>query len=181
MRAKFVTATIIATAFSVAGCTPPSFPVNYAPSSTLTASGTVEVADFEYVPATKHEVDPNQLKNTALGSIKVDQNVSELYRNAVFTELRFVGIKVTGGNKKLSGKINEFLVDDLGGSVDWTLDVDYVVTDATTGTAVYRSEKGTKKTHQMKSAGAFPVSLNQVIRENIEALIQDPDFIKAIN
>ena len=110
---------------------------------------------------------------------RMDKNVDVFFRDAVFTELRFVGINVNGGNLRLSGEIKEFLVDDLGFSVDWTLDVHYVVTNASTGAVVYDSEKVTKN-NTSKFLNAF-VSLDNQIKENIESLIKDPAFIKAIN
>ena len=66
----------------------------------------------------------------------------------------------------------------MGYSVDWTVDVDYVVKDAS-GKVIYESDKLTKN-HTAKFANAF-VALNMQIKDNIEALIKDPDFAKAIN
>ncbi|MGD0192712.1 MAG: hypothetical protein ABSD74_18390 [Rhizomicrobium sp.] len=167
-----------ALAIALTGCSTAPIPVDYAPSSTLSASGSVQVADFKYMPAISGKMKPNQIHNTAMGSVLLDKNVDAFYRNAVFTELRFVGVSVGGGNKQLTGTINEFLIDDLGYSVDWTVDVDYVVKDAN-GTVLYEADKLTKN-HTAKFANAF-VALNMQIKSNIEALISDPAFIKAIH
>jgi uncharacterized lipoprotein len=97
----------------------------------------------------------------------------------MLTELRFVGVKIDGSNRQLKGEIREFLIDDLGFSVDWTVDVNYVVTDKATGSVLYQTEKS-KKNSTSKFAnplGAF----NEQIKGNIEDLIKDPNFIKAIN
>jgi uncharacterized lipoprotein len=163
---------------SLAGCAHP-VPVNYSPGSTLTADGTIEVADFKYMPALNGSVTPNQLKNTALGAIKIDRNVDSFYRDAVFTELRFVGIKTANSHVQLSGEIKEFFIDDLGYSVDWRVDVRYLVKDKSSGTVTYDAEKVVTD-HTAKGINAFE-TINRQIRTNVEALIKDPDFIKAIN
>lgn len=162
----------------LAGCVD-TVPIDYSPSSTLTATGTVEVADFRYLPALNGRVAANQLRNTAIGDIKLNQNVDKFYRDAVFKELRFVGVRVAGSDVKLTGDIKEFLVDDLGYSVDWTIDVRYVVTNKATNAITYDSEKVTKN-NTAKFANAFG-ALTQQMKFNIEELIKDPAFIKAMN
>jgi uncharacterized lipoprotein len=175
---RFAWILVASAGLALSGCVN-TVPVSYAPSSTLTASGAVDVGDFKYLPAAEGKVKPNQLKNTAVGGIHLDQDISVFYRNAVFTELRFVGVKVASDNVRLIGEIKEFLVDDLGYSVDWTVDVRYIVTNKTTGAVLYDSEKVTKnKTNKFVNA---LVALNQQMKANIEALIQDPAFTKSIN
>jgi len=161
----------------VSGCAE-SIPIEYTPSSTLTAAGAVKVGDFAYEPTLKGKMKPNQIHNTAMGTVLLDKNVDVFYRNAVFTELRFVGVKVGTGDKTLTGDIKEFLIDDLGYSVDWTIDVDYRITDSA-GAVVYESDKFTKN-HTSKFANAIG-ALQQQMKVNIEELIKDPAFIKAIN
>jgi hypothetical protein len=168
---------VVALAMGLGGCTG-TVPVDYTPSSTLTAVGAVQVGDFRYLPSIEGKYKPNQLHNTAMGTILLDKNVDVFFRNAVFTELRFVGVKVGTGDRQLTGSIKEFLIDDLGYSVDWTVDVDYVVKDAS-GTVVFEADKLTKN-HTAKFANAF-VALNMQIKDNVESLIKDPGFIKAIN
>lgn len=162
----------------LSGCVADTIPIEYTPSSTLTASGSIKVGDFAYLPAIQGKMKPNQIHNTAMGEVLLDKNVDVFFHNAVFTELRFVGVKVGSGDKVLTGDIKEFLIDDLGYSVDWTIDVDYKVTDAS-GTVVYRGEKSAKN-HTSKFVNALG-ALSQQIKLNIEALIQDPAFVKAIN
>jgi hypothetical protein len=179
MRVSTTAAAVILGAI-LTGCgTVTTAPVIYTPSSTLTATGAVEVGNFKYLPAIDGKLKPNQLKNTAFEDIMLDQNVDKYFRDAVFTELRFVGVKVESNNHRLSGEINEFLVDDLGYSVDWTVDVRYVIINKATAKVVYDSDKITKN-RTAKFLNPF-VALNQQIKANIEALIQDPAFIEAIN
>jgi hypothetical protein len=170
-------AAVAALAVALSGCTG-TVPVDYSPSSTLSASGTLQVGDFRYLPSINGKYKPNEVHNTAMGQILFDKNVDTFIHNAVFLELRQVGIKVGAGDKKLTGDIKEFLIDDLGYSVDWTVDIEYFIKDAS-GKTIYDSDKVTKN-RTAKFANAF-VAMNIQIKENIEALIKDPDFIKAIN
>jgi hypothetical protein len=176
MKMRIAMALAVA-AFALSGCVD-TIPIEYAPSSTLSAAGAVKVGDFTYLPATQGKVKPNQIHNTALGNVLLDKNIDVFFRNAVFTELRFVGVKVDAGDRTLRDEIREFLIDDLGYSVDWTIDVDYKVTD-TTGKVIYESDKSAKnRTSKFSNAlGA----LTQQMKLNIESLIRDPAFIKAIN
>lgn len=160
---------------TLTGCVS-TLPVNYAPSSTLSASGSVAVVPFTYAPAKSGKVEANQIRNTAMGNIHFEQNVDIIFRDAVFKELRFVGVKVDDPNRKLSGEIQEFLIDDLGYHVDWTLTVKYHVS-AADGTA-YEATK-TIKRKTAKFANVFG-ALNETIKMNIEELIKDPAFVAAI-
>jgi hypothetical protein len=163
-------------AFTMAGCQ--TAPVDYSPTSTMIAKGAVQVGDFRYLPALNGKVKPNQLRNTALGPILLTPHIDTFYRDAVFKELRFVGVNISDSKVQLSGDIVDFLVDDLGFSVDWKIDVKYVVKNAS-GTTIYEGEKFTNN-NTAKFANAFQV-LNTQIRLNIEELLKDPAFIKAIN
>jgi uncharacterized lipoprotein len=174
-----IAAAMVAVAVGVGGCAgTDTVPVDYSPSSTLTATGAVQIATFNYLPSINGKMKPNQLRNTAMGDILLNKTISAYFHDALFTELRFVGVKVGSGNVQLSGDIKEFLVDDLGYSIDWTVDVHYVVKDSG-GKVIYDSEKVTKN-RTAKFANAF-VALNQQVKQNIESLITDADFIKAIN
>jgi hypothetical protein len=176
MKIMFAASAVVL-ALAVSGCTA-TIPIEYNPSSTLTARGAVMVGDFAYEPGLKGKMKPNEIHNTAMGTVLLDKNIDVFYRNAVFTELRFVGVKVGTGDKTLTGDIKDFLIDDLGYSVDWTIDVDYKVTDAS-GATVYESDKLTKN-HTSKFANAIG-ALQQQMKLNIEELIKDPDFVKVIN
>ncbi len=167
---------------ALSGCATGPLPINYAPSSVKTATGALSVSDFTYLPSAPtaaKPVAPNVIRNTAMGTIKIDRPVSVFVRDAVFAELRFVGIKTNDPGKVLSGEIQEFLIDDLGYSVDWTLRVRYVVRDGTSQQTVFESVKNTQR-HTAKFGNPFG-ALNETIKLDVEQLLDDPDFIKAIN
>jgi len=162
-------------AITLSGCAS-TMPVYYAPSSVLSASGSVSVMPFTYAPAQSGKVKWNQIRNTAMTRILLDQNVDVMFRDAVFKELRFVGVKVGNSNRHLFGEIQEFAVDDLGFTVDWTLTVKYRVV-ASNSTA-YEGTKEIKR--RTAKAPNFSGALNETIKLNIEELIKDPAFVSAI-
>jgi len=162
-------------AIALSGCAT-TIPVNYSPSSTMTVSGAVAVAPFTYLPATTGAVKSNQIRNTAIGNAMFDQNIDVLVRDSVFKELRFVGVNVLDQDKKLTGEIQEFLIDDLGFSVDWTLRVKYIVTDPSG--VKYESVKETKR-NTNKFVNVFG-SLNETIKLNVEDLLKDPAFVQTM-
>lgn len=216
LSARFIGRSAILASFALlAGCgnIPNTLPVQYSPSSAISAEGTVEVGDFTYAPNKKEAVEQpksqryanaglstsqqasapnstsdyrapqiaaNQIRNTAIGSILLERDVKDFVRDATFTELRFIGVKVNGNQQRriLNGDVEEFLVDDLGYSVDWTLRIAYVVTDKATQKPVYSQTKEIKR--RTNKFANFFTSLNDSIRLSTEALAQDPNFLSAI-
>lgn len=176
IKSIFVAASLLLTTL-VTGCASTSIPLNYAPSSVMSSSGAVAVNDFKYLPAISGQVAVNQIRNTALGELKFDKNIDEFFRDAVFAELRFVGMKLDSPDRNLSGDIVEFLIDDLGYSIDWTLTVKYVVTNSA-GKALYESEKVTsRKTDKFVNVFA---SLNETIKLNVEEVLKDQAFVRVV-
>lgn len=206
---------ILASIALLAGCgnVPNTLPVQYSPSSVISAEGAVEVGDFTYEPNKKEtaeqpksqryanaglstsqqasspnsagsyrapQIAPNQVRNTAIGNILLEKDVKDFVRDATFAELRFIGVKVNGNQQRrlLTAEVEEFLADDLGYSVDWTLRIAYVVTDKATQKPVYTQTKETKR--RTNKFANFFTSLNDSIRLSTEALAKDPDFLSVI-
>lgn len=177
MGKKFAVLAMLAASALLSGCATAPLSINYAPSSTMSASGNVDVEAFTYLPGANGTVKPNQVRNTAMGNAYFDETIDVMVRDAVFTELRFVGVDVGDDNPtKLTGEIQEFLMDDLGYSVDWTLRIKYTLTDAT-GTT-YESVKEIQR-NTNKFANIFG-SFNETIKLNVEELLKDPAFLEAI-
>ena len=159
---------------TLAGCTT-LVPLNYSPSSVLSASGSLSVAEFQYLPALNGKVQMNQIRNTAISTPEFDQEIHVFFRDAVFKELRFVGIKLDNKARILTGEIRDFLIDDLGYNIDWSLKVLYRV--KASDKILYESESVTKR-RTAKFVNSFGAR-NEVIKLNIDELIKV--FIKAIN
>jgi hypothetical protein len=165
-----------------AACGSAPVPVNYAPSSILSNTGSLSVAPFSYAPAepaAPHPVAADQIRNTAMGDVRIDREVRVFVRDAVFAELRFTGIKTDDRTRTLNGQIEEFLMDDLGYSVDWTLRIKYWLTDSATRKTVVVTVKEIRRT-TAKFVNIFG-ALNETIKLNVEALMVDPAFRQAIN
>lgn len=181
---KYPRVVLSATALSgvlLAGCAAPPIPTNYAPSSVKSANGSLSVSDFKYLPSepsSERNVPADVIRNTAIGTIKIDKDVNKYVRDAVFSELRFVGIKTNDKNHVLTGEIQEFLIDDLGYSVDWTLRIKYILTDASSKAVVYDSVKETKR-KTAKFANTFG-AMNETVKLNVEELLNDSRFLGAI-
>lgn len=153
----------------MSGCASTPLTLNYAPSSTLSVEGQVAVGDFKYLPGQLNDkVKSNQIRNTALGSVVFEKNIDEYIETALFLESRFVGIKLNEQAQSIHGEINEFLIDDLGFSIDWTLDIRYVLDGCYDETHVLN-----KRTDKF---GDVFGNLNEVIKLNIEMLLDDEAF-----
>ncbi|GKS97703.1 hypothetical protein [Acidovorax sp. SUPP2825] len=182
-RRIFAVLFALSVAFSLVGCgTPTGLTIDYAPSSTKTAQGNINVGDFKYSavnPKTSQPMPQDVIRNTAMGEIKLDRDVSKFVRDAVFNELRFVGVKIVPAGILLTGDIEEFFIDDLGYSIDWTYRVKYKLEDKTTGKTVYTSVKTIqRKTNKFGNPLGI---LKENIKMSVEELLEDPEFIKAIN
>lgn len=181
--AKNIFALCLTTLFGLAlsGCAIAPASVNYSPGSLKNSTGALSVSDFKYLPSqvgSKTPVAANQIRNTVIDKIEIDRDVSIFVRDAVFAELRFVGIKTSDPSKVLRGDIEELLIDDLGFNIDWTFRIKYTVTEATSNKILYQSVKNIqRKTGKANAFGA----LNETIRLSVEQLLDDGEFIKTIN
>jgi uncharacterized lipoprotein len=178
LRKSLILLTVSAGLF--AGCATAPARVDYTPSSVMSATGSVSVVDFRYIPFESSVVASNQIKNTALGKIEIDKDVKDFFRDAVVAELRIVGIKLDSRTRMLGGDISEFIADDLGFTVNWTLRVRYLVKEIEGNKVLFESEKvvqrRTAKINLLNRFGA----LNETIKLNVEQLLKDPEFIKVI-
>jgi len=162
----------------LSGCASPPLDVNYAPSSAMSVEGTVDVGEYRYLPSENGKVKPNQIRNSALGSILLDKDVAVLYRDSVFKELRFVGVNPHSADRTLKGEIIEFLIDDLGYTVDWTVQVRHQVIETKDNKVLYDGTKTVKK-KTAKYGNVFG-TLNEVIKLSIEEVLTDAEFVAAI-
>jgi uncharacterized lipoprotein len=160
------------------GCATPPIALNYSPSSLLTTSGNINIGNFKYQPFIKKQVEENEIRNTAAGYFKIEMPVATLISNALKLEFKFMGTKLdTKSNKELTGEIRNFLLDDLGFSVDVTLAVNYIF-------KVNDKPCFEKEFITQKNAAKFsnPTGLvSETIKNNIESLVQNSQFIACLN
>ena len=153
---------------------PVQFALTTAPTTAFISGGAVRISTFDYLPSAAGKVGADQIRNTAIGSVKLDQPVGDFFAQGLLKQFRLAGLSVDSGAVTLSGTILEMFCDDLGYSADWTLVVKYVVKDAS-GTVVYEAEKVTKETTSKALA-----QVNRIIRHSAEALLLDVAFLKVI-
>lgn len=168
---KYLFIVLILSLFS--GCATQPITYNYSPTSTISVKGKMNVGTFRYLPGETEKIKPNQIRNTALGSAIFEKNINEYIETALFLESRFVGIELNDAAKTVYGEINEFLIDDLGFSVDWTLDISYTIDGCYNERHVLQ-----KKTDKF---GDIFGTLNEVIKLNIEKLLSDKLFQNCIS
>jgi hypothetical protein len=161
----------------VEGCA--KIPLSYTPGSLYKVPGEVSVSDFKYLPAAAGQVKPFQIRNTAWGNLKFTKDISVFFKDAVSRELRFAGVNPDNSFRVLSGEIEDFLIDDSGYNVDWTLQVHYLVKNTQTGKIAYSSTKVTQR--RASKLVHLNSALSEIIKLNIEELLKDEAFIKAIN
>lgn len=164
---------LAAIVIGLSACATQPITYTYAPTSKLNVDGEMKVGDFRYIPGESEKIKPNQIRNTALGSVVFQKNIDEYIEDAVFLESRVVGIDINDAANVLYGEINEFLVDDLGFSVDWTLDIRYVIDNC------YDKNHKTFKTTE-KFGDVFG-HLSTVIKLNVDMLLSDNVFQACIN
>lgn len=170
---------VIILAVIATGCAQAPITLNYAPGSTMSVDGELKVGDFKYLPAENNKrIKPNQIRNTAMGSVLLEKNINEYFETALFTESRFVGIKVKDSSNIVSGEIIEFLIDDLGYSIDWTLEVKYLIRTNEKSECYSKIQKIEKNT--AKFANPFG-TLNEVMKLNIEKAFSDAEFVSCIS
>jgi uncharacterized lipoprotein len=144
----------------------------------MSAKGKAQIGHFNYLPAQQGIVQTNQIENTAIGNLYFEKDIHTYYQTALFSEFRLVGVNVHSNKNIVEGNINKFLVDDLGYSIDWSLEVNYIVRDTSTNKVCYNTTKLVQK-NTPKFGNVFG-SLNEVMKLNIEKLLQDQKFRRCI-
>lgn len=177
MRIK--TLSIIGVLAILTGCaSQPPIILDYSPSSTVSVQGEIEVGNFNYLPGQNNSsVRANQIRSTALCKVLTDKSIDEYFESAIIIESNFSGLKVKESQNKLTGDVIEFLIDDLGYDIDWTMEVNYILTKADGNACYDKNHKIEKQTAKFTNTYG---TLNEIVRLNIEKVFKDPDFAKCI-
>jgi uncharacterized lipoprotein YajG len=162
----------------LAGCESAPLAVNYTPSSLIQGKGSIQATGFTYAPADQKKVNDDQIKNTALGTIHLGQPVKEYVEKAFNSELKYAGYSLDKSHTKVTGSIEEFVADDLGYSVDWTLKMKVSLKDASNKT-IAKKEILVKK--KLEKFSEFSVALNWVLKDAFEQMMSDKSFKSSIH
>lgn len=146
----------------------------YQPVTTDELKGAVAVADFNYRP--KEGVRPNEIRETAAGTILMTENVSIYYSNAVRRELRQAGLSLLGDKCTVTGTVYDFAIDSLGFSSTYITDVEYRLVSAS-GDSMSTSRHQIKfTTTKFLAAPLVLANLQKAVSDNILKFLGDPDF-----
>ncbi|WP_260854675.1 hypothetical protein [Paraburkholderia sp. BCC1884] len=173
---------VVALPLMLSACSWSWFGLNSAARTTAHPTGWLNVApthDFAYMPARSGRVSPNRIENTAMTGIVLKNDINESVRNGVANSLRLAGFHMDESRRTLSGSIEAFTVDDARTPAHWTLKMRYVVTDPTTQTVVYTTTKTVR--HKCPKFTSNTIAIEDTVKMSVDALIDDPGFVKAVN
>ncbi|QXP88817.1 hypothetical protein [Methylococcus capsulatus] len=113
--------------------------ISYQPANLSKGSGEIRVETFEYLPAAKGDVEPNEAQQdkSGLASTFFQENVDALFTGALKKELGSSGYALSdGGSRSISGEIQRFSFDWVG-MTGMKFDIVVHFTVATNGKVVY--------------------------------------------
>lgn len=194
----------IVTVFLLTGCAG-TIPVTYSAQNFVRYVGKADIGNFTYIPADVDivgganaisdvkryrnlkrgetppprglaKVAPNQLQNTAVGSIYVGVNIADLVKRATALELEKTGFLIGDNNSiQVSGDVLEFKLNDLGYSVDWTYSIRYKLVQKSDGLELLNKvyEADPKKTGKFGMPADYAPSINEMILSAYNKFITD--------
>jgi hypothetical protein len=145
-------------------------------------SGSLSVAparDFAYLPAREGHVSPNRIENTGMTALVLKDDISLIVRNDVANSLRLAGFRIDDNRRVLSGSIEAFSVDDTRSPALWTLKMHYVVIDSATQKVMFTTTRTVKQKSPKFTSNT--IAIDDTVKLSVDALIDDPGFIKAVN
>lgn len=151
-------------------------PLPYSPENAYEMNGGAAVANFDYQPP--KPLPSNQIRNTAIGEIFLPVPVGTHVANAVRKEFRYGGLSTKADSRcSVSGVVFDFAFDDLGYSVDFISDIEYIVTDRKNDNQVFRNRYLVKFRGPKGGPNTFE-NINKMLSDNIAKLMDDPAFQK---
>ncbi|HAM51422.1 MAG TPA: hypothetical protein DCP92_12305 [Nitrospiraceae bacterium] len=159
----------------IACATSKPYTMTYSTQSLPRGKSDLNAETFKYLPA-DNKILPNQIENTAMGSILLDTDVSEYVKHAFQLELERSGYFSLTPKITFDCDIMRLKCDDFGYSVDWYLDITCYFIDNTTKTEVANESANITKKHLQKFGGLenFQRTLNSVIFEAYDKIISSP-------
>lgn len=149
----------------------------YQPVTTEEHKGAVTVSDFDYRPK-KDGIKPNEIRETAAGTILMTENVGTYYSNAVRRELRQTGLSLAAGKCTLTGIVHDFAIESLGFSATYISDVEYTLqTPGGEQTGRYQVKFETTK---FLDPSLIVANVQKTVSDNIGQMLADPGFKAAL-
>ena len=159
----------------------------YVPQNTMRYNNqnVVEVSRFTYEPVAALGMKPNQLQNTAVGSIYTSRNVADLVRDATMRELEKTGLVLrNNADTAIAGDVLEFKLDDLGYTVHWTYAIRYKIINKQTNETVFSREYRPEmmKTRKLfASPQTFKQFLDKIVLSGYNMFITDAAVVNLLD
>ena len=181
MKKTILFTLLTATVVALSGCVTPKIALEYRTETTAELDGRVFVGKFQYLPATG--VAREQIPNTALGGgVILTEPVADFFANAVRREFRQAGISLKQGGCQLNGEIQKVLIDDLGFTVDYDLDVRYILEDRNDTVLLDKSYVvALDDMTKMVVVEIVFSNLNRMFANNIKQFMQDDLFVRSLD
>ena len=167
----------VACVLLVAGAATAATPVTilYHPRSVVELRGQAEVEPFGYRPENPKHKD-NQIPNTAIGNIYLNQPIGEFIADGVRQELRTSGVSLEpGGHCRIAGEVKAIKIADLGFDAHFSLSVHYRLL-ASDGQPLFETDEDTL--FMASKFGGVEVSVSLMFSKNINAMIGAAEFMK---
>ena len=146
----------------------------YQPVTTDEMKGAIAVQEFEYRP--KQGVKPNEIRETAAGTVLLTEPVATYFSNAVRRELRQAGLSLVTDRCTLSGTVHDFAVESLGFEATYMTDVEYRLLGTGPGAGHTGRYQVKFSTNKFVDASIFVANVQKSISDNIRQLFADPAF-----
>ena len=116
-------------ALGLAGCQATITMPAYTVSGSQTLSGSIADVGSSYSPPGNSTA--SQIRTTTIGRLMVSEPVANYVSNAFRLELRAAGAKLDTGSCRMTLKVNDYAIDDLGFNATYISDINYeLVKDA---------------------------------------------------
>ena len=163
-----------------AGCAATLPTDSYTPQNYIRTSGNVDIGNFTYVPFLngKKVKKPNQIENTAAGSIFISTDVANFVKRVTALELEKSGVALdTSAPLRLDANILEFKADDLGYSVDWSYKIQYKLINKSTESVCYDKifTPPVRKSGKFGDADTFSTVVSETVLSGYDLFIRDYD------
>lgn len=139
----------------------------------------IDIGGFVYEPIKTLGMEPNQIQNTAIGSVYLSTSVAEMVRNITMLELQKSGMSIDyNTDLVVSGDILEFKADDVGYTVHWTYAVHYKISRKNTNEVLF-SRNYSPQMLITRKLFASPATIGgfaqKVVSDAFELFVKDPD------
>lgn len=148
---------------------------SYSPQNLVRLEGRADMGEFSYTPFTEGKVKkPNQIKNTAIGSIYLPTDIADYVKRATGLELEKSGIVLEANAPiKIGGDVLEFKADDFGYSVDWSYSIKYRITSNESGKVIFE-KTFTPPTKRTGKFGLPTDVADGIVLSGYEMFVKDP-------